>query len=415
MGGVLMTVCMPIRVFQIAQVNVGQGIVPHDRIEFFKSWSVDMLRNLTIKQRLIMRQSIIAILLLVVGIAGIVGMRNINARLEAMYDHDTVPTAQIAQIDRLLLHNRLAIANAMANPTAAEIQKNTAEIEANLAEIDKTWGEYMAGPMDVDRKMLVEEFAEYRKRLVQEGLRPAIELLRAGKIDAARKHDLDVIRSAFLPARESIEALMKFQIDAAKKRGADAAYEAALMRNIVIAMILFALTFAVVMAMRLIKAITGPLNHAVTVANRIANGELGNDIEVKSHDEIGKLLGALRIMNEKLVKIAMDVRTNSDSVGSAAKQIAGGNADLSQRTQEQASALEQTASSMEEMTSTVKQNADNARQANQLAASAREQAEKGGTVVSRAVSAMSEISDSSKKIADIIGVINEIAFQTNLL
>ena len=120
-------------------------------------------------------------------------------------------------------------------------------------------------------------------------------------------------------------------------------------------------------------------------------------------------------MDSKLVEIVGDVRGSADAVGSAARQLSHGNDDLSQRTQEQAAALEETASSMEEMTATVKQNADNARQANQLAVGAREQAEKGGAVVHRAIGAMGEINASSRKIADIISVIDEIAFQTNLL
>ena len=120
-------------------------------------------------------------------------------------------------------------------------------------------------------------------------------------------------------------------------------------------------------------------------------------------------------MDGKLVEIVGEVRGSADAVGSAARQLSHGNDDLSQRTQEQAAALEETASSMEEMTATVKQNADNARQANQLAVGAREQAEQGGAVVQRAIGAMGEINGSSRKIADIISVIDEIAFQTNLL
>ena len=127
------------------------------------------------------------------------------------------------------------------------------------------------------------------------------------------------------------------------------------------------------------------------------------------------MLDSLRRMDSKLVEIVGEVRGSADAVGSAARQLSHGNDDLSQRTQEQAAALEETASSMEQMTATVKQNADNARQANQLAVGAREQAEKGGAVVHRAIGAMGEINASSRKIADIISVIDEIAFQTNLL
>jgi methyl-accepting chemotaxis protein len=163
------------------------------------------------------------------------------------------------------------------------------------------------------------------------------------------------------------------------------------------------------------RVISKPLRHAVEVANAVAGGDLGRTIDVRSRDEVGRLLDALKAMKEELTEVVTEIHTSSDGVSTAARQISAGNSDLSQRTQEQASALEETASSMEEMTSTVKANADNARQANQLAAGARDQAEKGGVVVSQAASAMGEINASSRKIADIISVIDEIAFQTNLL
>jgi methyl-accepting chemotaxis protein-1 (serine sensor receptor) len=178
---------------------------------------------------------------------------------------------------------------------------------------------------------------------------------------------------------------------------------------------LLAVASAAVFGTLLTRSMVNALNLAVTVAESIASGKLGNRIEIKSQDEFGRLLAAMKDMDGKLGDIVGSVRQGADSVGSAARQISSGNDDLSQRTQEQASALEETASSMEEMTATVKHNADNARQATQLAISARDQADRGGDVVGRAVSAMGEISGSSKRIADIIDVIDEIAFQTNLL
>jgi methyl-accepting chemotaxis protein len=171
-------------------------------------------------------------------------------------------------------------------------------------------------------------------------------------------------------------------------------------------------------ALRLIRGITQPLQVATGVVRRLAEGELYVETastESARHDEFGEMLRAMQDMSAKLAGVISEIRTSSDAVGSAAKQISAGSSDLSERTQDQASALEETASSMVEMTSTVKANADNARQASQLAAGARDQAEKGGEVVSKAVSAMAEINTSSKKIADIISVIDEIAFQTNLL
>ncbi|MEC5218922.1 methyl-accepting chemotaxis protein [Actimicrobium sp. GrIS 1.19] len=164
------------------------------------------------------------------------------------------------------------------------------------------------------------------------------------------------------------------------------------------------------------RSITLPLNQAVKVAKTVAAGDLTSRIEVQqSNDETGQLLHALREMNERLVRLVGEVRSGSDTIATASGQIASGNMDLSSRTESQASALEETASSMEELTGTVKQNADNAGQANQLAASASEVAVKGKTVVSQVVGTMTSINESSKKIVDIIGVIDSIAFQTNIL
>jgi methyl-accepting chemotaxis protein len=163
------------------------------------------------------------------------------------------------------------------------------------------------------------------------------------------------------------------------------------------------------------RSITRPLNEAVGVAQRVAAGDLTSTVEVKTKDETGLLLQALKDMNESLKKIVSEVRSGSEAIGSGTREIASGNADLSQRTEEQASSLEETASSMEELTSTVKQNAENARQANQLALGASTVAVKGGAVVSEVVQTMSSINESSKKIVDIIGVIDGIAFQTNIL
>ncbi|RST44215.1 methyl-accepting chemotaxis protein, partial [Variovorax sp. DXTD-1] len=163
------------------------------------------------------------------------------------------------------------------------------------------------------------------------------------------------------------------------------------------------------------RSVTRPLGHAVKVAETVASGDLSSAIETGSRDETGQLMNALKHMNESLAKVVGEVRTGTDAIATASGQIAAGNQDLSSRTEEQASSLEETAASMEELTSTVKQNADNARQANQLALSASEVAVKGGGVVNQVVETMASINASSKKIVDIIGVIDGIAFQTNIL
>jgi methyl-accepting chemotaxis protein len=176
-----------------------------------------------------------------------------------------------------------------------------------------------------------------------------------------------------------------------------------------------AAVLAVALAIWLGRNITAPLAYAVRVAKRVAKGDLTAHIEVRSKDETGELMGALKEMTESLLDIVTRVRAGTDTIATASGEINSGNQDLSSRTEQQASSLEETASSMEELTSTVKQNADNAHQANQLAATASEIAVRGGEVVARVVDTMGSINDSARRIADIITVIDGIAFQTNIL
>jgi methyl-accepting chemotaxis protein len=169
------------------------------------------------------------------------------------------------------------------------------------------------------------------------------------------------------------------------------------------------------MAWMITRAVTGPLNNAVLVAQSVARGNLVNDFEIGSDNEVGRMLRALKEMNSSLGSIVGDVRTSIEHIGTATREIATGNADVSARLESQASNLEETASSMEELTSTVKQNAENARQANDLVLGASQAAGKGGSVVSQVVQTMGEINEGSRKIVDIIAVIDGIAFQTNIL
>jgi len=171
----------------------------------------------------------------------------------------------------------------------------------------------------------------------------------------------------------------------------------------------------VLIGMVLARAITSPLRKAVDISKRISEGHLDNEIEITSRDETGELLTSLTNMSQSLKSIVGEVIQSSSAIANASSEIAMGNANLSQRTEEQASSLEETASSMEEMTGTVRQNADSASQARQLAEANRSRASSGAEVVTRTVQAMSDISDSSVRIADIITTIDGIAFQTNLL
>ena len=176
-----------------------------------------------------------------------------------------------------------------------------------------------------------------------------------------------------------------------------------------------AVLIALSLGWMLASAVTRPLERCVVLAEAVAAGDLSSTIVVDRNDETGQLLAALSRMNGSLVKMVGQVRQSAEGIATASSEIASGNYDLSSRTEQQASALQQTAASMQQMTSTVQQSADSARAASQLAAAAADVAGKGGAVVQRVVTTMSEISASSKKISDIIGTIDGIAFQTNIL
>jgi methyl-accepting chemotaxis protein len=176
-----------------------------------------------------------------------------------------------------------------------------------------------------------------------------------------------------------------------------------------------ALIIGILASLWITRSITRPLTTGLTFANQVAAGDLTATIEVASNDEFGKLLGALKSMNENLTRMVSGIRLSAESIHNAAGEVASGNTDLSQRTEEQASTLEETAASMEELTSAVNENTQSAGNANVLAKQANQVAARGGEVVSAVVTTMNEIRQSSKKIGDIIGVIDGIAFQTNIL
>jgi methyl-accepting chemotaxis protein len=219
-------------------------------------------------------------------------------------------------------------------------------------------------------------------------------------------------QSAYLGSLQELIEFQKELTAASQKEVDDTVVQAG---RVMLAVALVTALLGAALAWFITESITRPIRRAVEVAETVARGDLRSRIEVTSRDETGRLLLALQRMNDALVSTVTTVRGNADSVATASSQIAQGNTDLSQRTEEQAANLEQTAASMEELTATVKQNADTARQAAQLATSASGVALRGGEMVGRVVSTMDDISTSSRKIADIIGTIDGIAFQTNIL
>jgi methyl-accepting chemotaxis protein len=266
---------------------------------------------------------------------------------------------------------------------------------------------------DAERKLYEETIA--LRKAYQKGKEDVMNAKTGGNKAEAERAYLQIFLPSAKAYQEKVLEFLSVQRKAIDQisRDIDAAHQRSL--NLMIGLGVLLILLGAACAIVITRSITKPLRSAIDVATRAADGDLTGDIGKPSKDEIGDLMRALGGMNDGLKKIVNDVKAGTDFINTASAEIAHGNLDLSSRTEQQAASLEETASSMEELTSTVKQNAENAQQANQLAVSASDVAAKGGAVVKEMITTMGAINNSSRKIVDIIGVIDGIAFQTNIL
>jgi methyl-accepting chemotaxis protein len=357
----------------------------------------------------------VLLLLLVVAGAGLHGVSEVTDDLRAMYHDRAVPVEQLGDVDRLLVRNRVLVMDMMAFPNAQNIARRDEELTKNIETINATWDKFSKSHMSQVVRRDAEAFIGLRKSYVAEGLLPVRDAVKAGDADKARRVYEETLSPAGGKVSHALAALVNAEIEEGRRDFERARADARELIMIVVGLAATALVLGVLLAWVITRSITRPLAEAVDVAEAVARGDLTRHVVVRSADETGRLLQALQAMVTSLVQVVGAVRSSSDSIATGSSQIATGNADLSQRTEEQASNLQQTAASMEQLSSTVKANADTAQQAAQLATVSSQVAARGGTVVSQVVSTMEEIAGSSKRIASIIGVIDGIAFQTNIL
>jgi methyl-accepting chemotaxis protein len=373
-----------------------------------------MFKNLTIKTRLAFVIGLLCLIALSIGLLGLRSLSATNDALETVYSDRLVAVGQLNEVLALIQQNQSTLARAVSGDPE-KLAAVADDVEQRSKAITAAWGEYMATYLTPGEKVLAQSFADSRKKNTDEAIKPLLAALRAKEVAAAVAIIQGPMVETFSPVRSNMKALIKLQLDIGKSEytAAVARYDTA--KKISIGLIAIGLLAGISIGFFLISGISRALAEALRVANSVAGGNLTERITIESNDEIGQLLAALQKMNEGLVAIVSEVRGGTDMIATASGQIAAGNQDLSSRTEQQASSLEETASSMEELTSTVKQNADNARQANSLAETASTVASRGGKVIGQVVQTMDEINDSAKKIVDIIGVIDGIAFQTNIL
>lgn len=372
------------------------------------------IKNLKIGVRMGMAFALILLLMAFMTVMGIARLQDVAAATSTM-EEATIKERLSQQWVEGIATNTVRTFARVRTDNPEEEKALQVEMTAVSADVSRVQKELEPLIHSEEGKKMIALVADQRK--TYSAIRDATFKLKAEQ--GAGPELTNAIETKMAPAAksyiQSVRDVVDFQqkIFENSKKQVDAIYEAG--RNLLIVLGVIAVALGVLLAFFLTRSITKPLGYAVDVARIVSSGDLRTQIVVGSTDETGQLLQALKDMNDSLVNSVSQVRTGIDTIATAANQIASGNLDLSSRTEEQASSLEETASSMEELTSTVKQNVDNARQANQLAITASSVAVKGGAVVSQVVDTMDGINTSSKKIVDIIGVIDGIAFQTNIL
>ena len=379
--------------------------------------------QLRVTVKLVLSFLLVAAVGAAVGGLGIFYMARISASTESLYSQELRSLKAIQEANIHLLYASRSQMSLLSASTLGERQVEATGIKTAMASLEDRIGEV---------KPLFQKSVEGQKLHQQyESLLPSLKQHLTGFVELISKQPLDSTQfdgkvfedsAQLLKNSRALEELLEnmvahvVQLAKASMEKATNTYETSRLLMVAIALggIVVSIALGVAMARFLGRQLGGEPGYAAQVLNRVAAGDLTVDIRIRPGDK-SSLLFAMRTMRDSLAKVVGEVRHGTETIATASSQIAAGNQDLSARTEEQASSLEETAASMDERTATVKQNADNACQANQLAVSASGVAVKGGSVVAQVVETMGAINTSSRKIVDIIGVIDGISFQTNIL
>ncbi|MFZ4757739.1 MAG: methyl-accepting chemotaxis protein [Burkholderiaceae bacterium] len=374
------------------------------------------MKNLSLRSRLLLLAAIPMISLVLVSLLGAWGVRSGTASLRTVYEDRVVALKQLKTIADMYAVNIVDTAH-QARDGAQTFAQATQSVETARSTIAKQWADYLGTTLTEAEKRGVERT---RSAMAKADAATVQLLTLLGGRDKAAIAEFAAreLYPAIDPVSTEINALTTIQLEVSESVYKQAMQDERMLLSIVAALFVIAAVVGLgatfVISRGLLRVIGGEPERAVEIARTIAAGNLSCEVAVKSGDDTS-LMAALSAMLDSLRTVVSDVRSGVDQIAGASQQIAVGNQDLSNRTEEQASSLQQTAASMEEMTAAVAQNSRSAREANLLAADASRSALQGGEVVQRVVATMDEISKGSRKISDIIGVIDGIAFQTNIL
>ncbi|MFA8393603.1 methyl-accepting chemotaxis protein [Burkholderia ubonensis] len=377
-----------------------------------------MLQNWSIRTTLTAVGLILACLAAAVGGLGLYALHHASRSLDGIAHGDLPAIHALDDTSTFLLRARVSLdrfRSLTEGGNADEAGKVLARAQELYAKSNQNWQAFQATPKDGVDQALLDDLAARYATIVKDGVEPEFAAARAGDLAAYHAIADTKISPMFVAYDQAAAAVI-----GALQTRAEARQDATQTRiSLMIALITAGIALSLVMVVAIRFALRGliiqPLEQAVTHFERIAAGDLTEPVQVQSTNEIGRLFGGIRRMQDAVTAMVQSVHRGAESIDVGAREIATGNTDLSQRTEEQAASLQETASSMEQLTGTVRQNAENARQASQLAVNASDIATQGGEVVGQVVETMQDIATSSGKVVDIIGTIEGIAFQTNIL
>jgi methyl-accepting chemotaxis protein len=380
----------------------------------FKLWRLPSSIQLSIAQKLIFSFCAIVGLLLLIAVLSYLRVATLNQEI-SLTNTSRYPNIVLVHLIKDQVNDGINTINNMLNISDAEDLKNQYPKLMHSAQVtDETIKKLNSLVMTEEAKkslkMLVELQARYTKSHAE-----FVKFMQENNVDEAKTTMLFAIQPAYIGYIQEIDHLLTHQskiMDDASQQSDKYAKQTSVLIFVIATL---ALVLTGVVGTLTVRSITRPLNDAVAIAQRVADGDLTSEIITTSNDETGKMLNALKAMNDGLVTIVEQVRQGTETIVAASNEIASGNLDLSVRTEEQASSLDKTAVSMSSFTKAIKANADKAQQANHMAITASQDAVQGGNVVTDVIHTMEAINSSSKKIVDIISVIDGIAFQTNIL
>jgi methyl-accepting chemotaxis protein-1 (serine sensor receptor) len=374
-----------------------------------------MRLQFSIRARLIITLMVLGILLIVTGALGQIGMQASNDALEQAYSNELVAATALGKSNLNLMIVRTTLDRVLLHPEAPGIPALIDKAMNYLAVSDAAWRQYSELPRGNDEAVLSDAVAQARENFLHQAIEPMTEMMKKSDHDGADKLAMTVVPPLSVALTTSSTALDKFRAQQGSSRFAEAHTRYLTLQAMAVGAIVLGLLACLASGFSLLRAISRPLALTVRHFDRIAQGDLTHRVEFRSGDEMGRLIDGLAVMQDSIAVMVGEVAGGAESIASASRQIALGNSDLSQRTEKQAAALEETAATMEQLTAIVKQNSANTDQAQELTDTARTIASQGAQAMSRVVQTMGEIDQSAQKIVDIIGVIEGIAFQTNIL